>query len=183
MTRYAGFWPRLSAGLIDFLVLVPFIGLGGWAIHHSYTAAVTALIPLAILFASYNIYFIGRWGQTVGKMAMKIRVVTVAGQPAGFTRALSRHSVDLVFSIIQVALTISEYLSVASAEYDMLDLRGKAHLLRQHEHPITSTLGALNWLWIASELIVLLFNEKRRAIHDFLGGTVVIHTEAEHVAA
>jgi uncharacterized RDD family membrane protein YckC len=138
---------------------------------------------LAILFASYNIYFIGRWGQTVGKMAMKIRVVTVAGQPAGFTRALYRHSVDLVFSIIQTALSFSEYLSVTSVEYDMLDFRGKMLLVHQHEHPATSTIEALNGLWITSELIVLLFNEKRRALHDFLGGTVVIHTEAKHVAA
>ena len=29
-------------------------------------------------------------------------------------------------------------------------------------------------VWICSELVVLLLNEKKRAIHDYLAGTVVV---------
>lgn len=36
--------------------------------------------------------------------------------------------------------------------------------------------GYAQTAWLFSELIVLLFNEKKRAIHDFIAGTVVIKT-------
>lgn len=29
------------------------------------------------------------------------------------------------------------------------------------------------WFW--SELVILLTNEKRRALHDFIAGTIVVH--------
>jgi len=36
------------------------------------------------------------------------------------------------------------------------------------------TLNILQNIWIWSEFVVLLTNAKRRAIHDYLAGTVVI---------
>jgi uncharacterized RDD family membrane protein YckC len=33
-------------------------------------------------------------------------------------------------------------------------------------------------VWIWSEIIVLLFNRRKRALHDFIAGTVVIHTSS-----
>ena len=39
----------------------------------------------------------------------------------------------------------------------------------------------LSWaanIWFWSELLVLLTNQQRRALHDFLAGTVVIHAKA-----
>jgi uncharacterized RDD family membrane protein YckC len=33
-------------------------------------------------------------------------------------------------------------------------------------------------LWIMSEIVVLLTNKKRRAIHDYMAGTVVVQTPA-----
>ena len=32
------------------------------------------------------------------------------------------------------------------------------------------------WAWLFSEFQVLLFNCRKRALHDFIAGTVVIHT-------
>jgi uncharacterized RDD family membrane protein YckC len=38
-------------------------------------------------------------------------------------------------------------------------------------------------IWIWGELIALLFNRRKRALHDFIAGTVVIHKDfAEPVA-
>jgi uncharacterized RDD family membrane protein YckC len=31
------------------------------------------------------------------------------------------------------------------------------------------------YIWVLSDFIVMLTNKKRRAIHDFIAGTVVIH--------
>jgi uncharacterized RDD family membrane protein YckC len=40
-----------------------------------------------------------------------------------------------------------------------------------------------NSLWIYSEFIVLLTNEKRRALHDFMAGTIVIENPRLHSAS
>lgn len=45
-------------------------------------------------------------------------------------------------------------------------------------------VDTVNQLWVWSEFIVLLFNKRKRAIHDFIAGTVVIKQEyREQVAA
>ena len=53
------------------------------------------LVPLI-----YPILFLGKWGQTLGKMAMKIKVVTPAGEKIGYGRATGR-----VFSEIVTGFT------------------------------------------------------------------------------
>ena len=73
----AGFWVRGGAYFIDGILLatsvfLPLHGLG-------------LLVGLA-----YRTIFISQGGQTPGKMAARIKVVTVAGEPVGIGRALAR---------------------------------------------------------------------------------------------
>lgn len=182
--RYAGFWPRLAAILIDSVVLAPLIAVSYWtATAASRTTALLVEVPLALAFAFYNIFFVGRWGQTIGKMALKIRVVRLDGANAGFTRAFYRHAIDLAFSVVTSVLTIYALLSVTDVEYSMLSLDNRLGLV---ENRTGAWLAVLNWLsfaWVASELVVLLLNEKRRALHDYIAGTVVVHTSEVPVAA
>jgi uncharacterized RDD family membrane protein YckC len=181
--RYAGFLPRLGAILIDSLLFVPIIAVSLWTwTDASRTTAILVEVPLASAFAFYNIYFIGRWGQTVGKMALKIRVVQVDGGSAGFVRAFCRHSIDLIFSVVTSALTIYALMSLTDGEYGMFTLAQRVRLV---EMKTGARIDVLNWLsivWVASELIVLLLNEKRRALHDYIAGTVVIHASEVPVA-
>ena len=39
---------------------------------------------------------------------------------------------------------------------------------------------SLPMLWFFAEVITMLTNQKRRALHDFIAGTVVIRTNAQH---
>ena len=180
--RYAGFWPRLAAILIDTVVLAPLTAVSFWTLSTSRATALLLEVPLAFAFAFYNIYFVGRWGQTVGKMAMKIRVVRLDGADAGFKPAFFRHAVDLAFSVATSALTIYALMSVTDHEYSMLVFDDRLDLV---ERKTGMWISAVNWLslaWVGSELVVLLLNEKRRALHDFIAGTVVVHTGETAVA-
>ena len=181
--RYAGFWPRLSAILLDMVILSPLIAVSFWTLTASRTTALLFEVPLALAFAFYNIYFVGRWGQTVGKMALKIRVVALDGADAGFERAFYRHAVDLAFSLATSALSIYALLSVTDHEYSMLVFDDRLDLVERKTGAWTSILNWLSLAWVGSELVVLLFNNKRRALHDFIAGTVVIHTSEAAVAA
>jgi uncharacterized RDD family membrane protein YckC len=173
--RYAGFWPRLGAIVVDTVVLVPVIMLSFWAFSESRTIALAFEIPIACLFALYSIYFVGRWGQTIGKMALGIKVVAVDGESAGYLRAFYRHAVDLAFSLATSALTLYALMSVTSREFDLMDVDARLELLTAKTGNWTDILNWLLIAWTLSELVVLLFNEKRRAIHDYIAGTVVIH--------
>lgn len=181
--RYAGFWPRLGAGLVDLLVMVPFIVVSFWSLSASRDIALLLEVPMTLLFAFYNIYFVGRWGQTVGKMALGIKVMGLDGTEAGFRRAFYRHCVDLGFSILMTATTVYSLLSVAAAEYDALGFEGKMLMMDEATPSWSRVTDLLYLIWIGSELVVLLLNEKRRALHDFIAGTVVIHTERPAVQA
>ena len=174
--RYAGFWPRLGAMLVDGLVMAPFIVLSYWAWSQSRTVALWMEVPLAFVFAFYNIYFVGRWGMTVGKCVLKLKVVSLDGQRAGFRRAFYRHSVDFALSVVGCALILSALMSVAEHEFNVLAFAERLDLLSQRTGAASDILNWIYLAWALSELLVLLTNEKRRALHDYIAGTVVVRT-------
>jgi uncharacterized RDD family membrane protein YckC len=49
--------------------------------------------------AAYEIFFLGAYGATLGKMLMKIKVVTADGQPISYARATGRHFAKLLSAI------------------------------------------------------------------------------------
>jgi uncharacterized RDD family membrane protein YckC len=105
--RKGGFWLRSMAFAIDHIILlftlviftvVGFlaaeIGGGGARDFFYYQQArivLPILLPLAIiLFITYFAFFHGTWGQTIGKMIIGLRVITIDGQPLRFPRAFVR---------------------------------------------------------------------------------------------
>jgi uncharacterized RDD family membrane protein YckC len=48
--------------------------------------------------------------------------------------------------------------------------------------PITATYDWVPQAWLWSELVVLRLNQKRRALHDFIAGTVVIRVRPTRAA-
>ena len=181
--RYAGFWPRLAAIVVDLVVLAPLMALSFWTLTASRTTALLLEPPITFAFAFYSIYFVGRWGQTIGKMVLKIRVVRLDGGKAGFKRALYRHTVDSGFSIALSALNIYALMSITDYEYNKLAFEERMEFSDSKTGAWTSVILWLLFAWSASELVVLLLNEKRRALHDYIAGTVVVHTRGADVAA
>ena len=108
--RYAGFWIRWVAKIIDGIVLgIPaaiiffifiFGGIGLAAAGGHSNNPMMAMLPnlFGIFFqigfvainAFYSGFMLSRYGATLGKMAMGLRVVTLDGQHPSFGRALGR---------------------------------------------------------------------------------------------
>ena len=96
---YAGFWWRFLAKFIDGIILNIvtrlcglIIGVGDKA-NEVGPALIFMGIALAIE-AAYNIYFIGKYGATPGKMACKIEVIRSDGTPLTYGRATGRYFAD-----------------------------------------------------------------------------------------
>jgi len=177
--RYAGFWPRLGALLVDAIVIgIPLVSIFFWAAGWgSKTALASVTASMTILGAIYYIYFTGRWGQTLGKMAMEIRVTKIDGARVTMREGFLRHMVDLVLAILASLGMLVALYSISLVDFESKGLFDRIKLLQSTEPPWARWNHTAQNLWVWSELVVLLLNKKRRALHDFIAGTVVVHVE------
>lgn len=171
---YAGFFKRACAGLVDALITVP-LYFGSLRMQEwGRASAVVAAIVIAFFVATYNVGFNARFGGTPGKLAVGIRVTRPNGSPIGWVEAWKRSFVDVVFGLIYMAVFIWVLLQIDFAAYVSLEGRENTQLLRSHWLSWHGAVEDLSFIWTCSELAVLLCNERRRALHDFIAGTVVI---------
>jgi uncharacterized RDD family membrane protein YckC len=108
---YAGFWVRFAAKFLDGLILgVPYFAVIIIFMPSILTAqragnpnfAATCLLQLALwgFSATYQTWFVGRFGATPGKMAMKLKIVRADGQKVTYGRAFGRFFAELLSAVI-----------------------------------------------------------------------------------
>ena len=173
---YAGFWPRAGALLLDVLLWAPLVAVHLTILRgYSISALLVCSLTLGIFGLAYPIYFHARWGQTVGKMITKIRVTHLDGTPIGPKQAILRSSVDLLLWVLYTPLMLYVLLTSSESAWSSLSAIDRGRLLAER-NPLSGIYEVCEQLWLWSELVVLLFNKRRRALHDFIAGTVVIKT-------
>jgi uncharacterized RDD family membrane protein YckC len=114
---YKGFWIRFLAKVLDGIaldvVLIPIniLILFPTVIQmqrqpNNPGAALGMMLPLFeyfglafVLTVTYNGLMVGKWGATLGKMAIGARVVTPEGAPVGYGRAFGRALAEIVTSL------------------------------------------------------------------------------------
>ncbi len=110
--RPAGFWTRLAAILVDGVCLLTAqaaVLLLVWAALGGRPALAVGRAFQLVIGSVYPVIFHWLWGQTLGKMAMQIRVVTVAGGPLSLGTSVLR---EIGYWISALTLGIG-YLMVA----------------------------------------------------------------------
>ena len=97
---YAGFGRRFGAKMIDTLLVYAInFGVGFVAALTGGEEATITLFALAVnmvIAFGYPIFFLGKWGQTLGKMAVGVKVVAPDGEPIGYGRAAGRVLAEIV---------------------------------------------------------------------------------------
>jgi uncharacterized RDD family membrane protein YckC len=171
--EYATFWQRFVAQWVDGFVLLPFLFLFGWLEGYSKELAYLIFAVQFFFFAGYHIYCHGRFGQTVGKYAMGIRLVQLDGEKITWKQAWLRSSVDVCLGTVGLIATFITVANMSDAEY-YVGWTKRMKNMAEFEPVWAHWLKVVGQVWIWSEVVVMLFNEKRRAIHDFIAGTVVV---------
>ena len=176
--NYAGFWQRFGAYWLDVICWLPVTALLLWLSEQSRLAHAMYFAPVFLVGAWYHIYLVKRYGGTPGKLLLGLRIVKVDGTAVEYKEAFLRHVPLLMLgSLVSFAFVMAS-LNITDAEYFELDWQ-KRHLRLTELTP--------NWykpvlivqnIWVWSEFLVMMTNKKRRALHDFLAGTVVISTKA-----
>jgi uncharacterized RDD family membrane protein YckC len=168
--KYRTFWRRFWAGYVDAAVFVPLAVLDGLIWQHS-TSLPLRVLWFAVYSASapaYNILMLGLFGQTVGKRVLGVRVVDVSGRALTMTQALRREAINLPFALwfFDAGLAL-----VARGE--------NPHGLDRTQYgPSVGLMFGVMFGVFVLELLTTLTNSKRRALHDFIAGSVVVRTRA-----
>ena len=172
---YAGVWRRFAALWLDFLIMSPLFMAVWWGSEHFRLFNFYYFIPGTVFGFFYSVYLVQRFGGTPGKRLMKVCIVKVNGAPVTYREALLRYIPECLMTIgSSVALMIA-VLHLTDAQYFAApSFMERAQLINSAVPGWSGpTQFALNsWIW--SEFVVMLTNKKRRAIHDFIAGTVVI---------
>ena len=101
-------------------------------------------------------------------MVMGLKVVDHKTEAAiGLTQAFKRDSVP-----VALILLLSLYLSIVVGSLDSFEIIANPSAIAS-----LIFVGILSIIWALLEVISMLFNEKSRAIHDLIAGTVVVHSD------
>lgn len=162
--KYQTFWPRFFAPAIDMVILWPIIGVmgvvGDVAEKNPEILRLSPKVLLAISIASfliqhlYVVFMHGKKGQTVGKMVSRVKVV----------RFDTEGEISLKTAFIRESIPILFLLPLFFVEAGSVNL---------------TWLFGVSGGWFFLEVVTMLTNDKRRALHDFIAGTVVIRTSIQ----
>ena len=172
--HYAGFWRRFGALWLDFLFFLPLTGFVFWMNERFRLFQAVYVIPGCIIGIVYGVYLVKRFGGTPGKVIAGLRISKLDGSPIGYkeaiVRALPEFSLGLLMSIGLALAT----LKMSDSDYASLGYMDRNRQLMTLTPAWFTPVQILQTIWVWSEFIVLLTNKKRRALHDFIAGTVVV---------
>lgn len=173
--RYGGFWRRSAASLIDGLVLLPFTALLIYAQGFSKEMGIWLSLPAAILFSSYYIIMHWRYGATVGKRLLSLRVVDeYYEREINFRSALLRGGFYLIFAVIISYREILGFQSIPADQYIQLEWYVRDEIVQSRSPSWFAFVIASSCVWFAISFFTLIATQKKRALHDYLGSTVVV---------
>jgi uncharacterized RDD family membrane protein YckC len=148
-----------------------------WLSSHSRDTAILAQALSASVPPAYHIVLHALRGQSVGKMALGIRVVSLPGAPIGWRQSALRFSVDTALSIALGISMALGYVRMSDAEFHGLGWFERGIWLDRLS-PLSNVLSWALVLWTWGEIVTLLFNRQKRALHDLIAGTMVVHVSA-----
>ncbi len=166
--KYQTFWPRFWAGWIDSLVFIPLMVIDHvvWKNHNHVPIFIVVFwyTAYSLSYVIYSVLMHGTYGQTLGKMAKRVKVLDISENRLTMSQAIRRDIVLIVLTIIGVTLEIPKIASGVNI-YDP-----KAFSFDISFYIILYA----EMVWFLAELVTMLFSNKRRAVHDFIAGSVVI---------
>lgn len=172
---YAGFWRRFGAYWIDVFVMIPLIGIVYFCGEKSRLFQLYWFIPCLLIGIGFHVYLVKRFGGTPGKLLLNMRIAMLDGSPVTLKAASLRYSVLFILSFLSSLALLLSVLSMTDELYFSLGYIERSQKILELAPSWYRLVSILLQVWIWSEFISMLFNKQRRAIHDFIAGTVVVH--------
>jgi len=174
--EYAGFWRRFGAYWLDFIIYLPIGAISMWAFGQSRLSNLYLFLPNILFSFLFHIYLVQRYGGTPGKLILKTKIAKLDGSYVGYKEAILRYSVTFTLSTLMSIAIIMATLGMTDAEYFSFGWQERYHQLVNRAPSWYQIVNVLLNIWVWSEFVTMLTNKKRRALHDFIAGTVVVRT-------
>jgi uncharacterized RDD family membrane protein YckC len=172
--HYSSFWQRVGAGLVDFLIVLPLVLLDAFIGGKVRLLPLYMLVPTQLISIFMLVYMVRRYGGGPGKLTLGLRIVMLDGSPITMKATLLRYAPIWIMSTLTAVGTIIGLLAVPDSAFGSLGYVERGMLLNEHMPGWTMAVNSLLQLYMLASLVTILANKKRRAIHDFIAGTVVI---------
>lgn len=166
--KYSNFWRRFFAIVIDGVVFLPLQWCDEYILSGAVSSAgIFAWGAFSSLFGiAYYVLMHAKYGQTIGKMVTKVKVVDISE-----TRNLTIKQSCLrdIVPILLFPFSLYAYAQISfyGSSLDTLE-QGSVFMF----------IGFMMMCWVLLESLSMLFNAKRRAVHDYIAGSVVVRKYA-----
>jgi uncharacterized RDD family membrane protein YckC len=137
-------------------------------------AAIIVIIQ-SLAWLVYTVALHARYGQTIGKMVTKVRVVNFRTEGMiSWAQAWLREGIPLFLSLglvgYEVYAILTGRITPSAVENGQVS----------NENGLSWWLTMIPGFWFVAEVLTMLTNRKRRALHDFIAGTVVVRTNIDY---
>lgn len=171
---YAGFFIRLFCQAIDGSVIWAVSKVLGSLMFRSYSFFIFSNAVGFVFFRFYFMALTGLWGQTPGKMLAKIRVIRLDGYEVRWSNAILRNIFETLLVLVMFVGYAMALSHTTTRDFNLLPAAEREAEFEEYIPAFVGYCVLARYAYAFSEFFVLLFNKKKRAIHDFIAGTVII---------
>ena len=168
--RFAGFWIRVAASLLDSLLLSPILFLGVYNMMAWKSLPLYLVLQLIVLI--YKPLMEVKYGATIGKMMTKIKVVTTDYQDINLQQSLNRYLFYFANSFMGLIggfmLFIEKDFAPLTDFYEIIELQAKIS---------TPEIDQFLGLLVFVSCIFCIADPLKQTLHDKIAKTYVVNAE------
>jgi uncharacterized RDD family membrane protein YckC len=169
-SRPAGFWIRVGASIIDFLIFIPIGILSYWNMYSLKSTAVLVLISLPKLI--YKPFMESFFGATLGKMSCKIKVIDDNGKKLSLFNAYIRFFPFLLSAGVGLA---SQLILFSSPQFE--SVKSWTELAEAQQGNFLVVISYPVSALILIDCIMVAFTFRKRALHDMMAESFCVYKE------
>lgn len=170
--QWAGFWVRTGASLIDGVIYLPVVALSFYNLLSLKFLAIQIIIDVVLLL--YKPLMEYRYGATLGKMAVKIKVVNTNFEALSVQQAILR---SFPFWISHLSSLASAILLFQQTNFETATTLTQVTFLQNEVIP-SSINTAISFFTLVC-CIVVAFTEKKQGLHDMMANTYCVYREVK----
>jgi uncharacterized RDD family membrane protein YckC len=165
---FASFAQRTQAFLIDCFVFIPITCMHNYSILYGKNFSLVVLA--SVLWFIYKPYMEFKYGATLGKKIMKLKVVNYEGDLADNNQIMLRFLPYFAIGLSNLILFYSMF-----QHPDFVAIQSLQELSSLQRDTSSSATGLASLFYLVS-VSVILFDAKKQALHDRFSSTYCIHT-------
>jgi uncharacterized RDD family membrane protein YckC len=154
--RYAGFWRRAAATMVDLVIVIGPFALVLWLLPEREQLDLGGVAVLALI--GYQLGLLAWSGDTWGKRLLRAHVVEDDGRPIGRGRVSAREGVAKILEASALLVPVGIFVLVAGSTDET---GGTIFVIVLGVPGLLALLGCV-------------LDDRRRALHDRMAGTVCV---------